>query len=61
MTNSYSDLLLEDNILLAVEFVGRGQDIPQEIKDILGPSLLEEIQNPETNTNGDQKCNRSRT
>lgn len=51
---TYSDLLPEEVILLAVEFVGRGLEVPQEIREYLGPGLMREIEHPETNQHDSQ-------
>lgn len=45
---AYADLSPEEMILHAAECVGRGLDIPSEIARLLGPALLQDIQNPET-------------
>lgn len=45
---AYTDIATEDLILLAVEFVGRGLEIPNGIAVALGPELVADIQNPET-------------
>jgi len=45
---AYSDLAIEEQILLSAEFVGRGLEVPQELKQALGPELLRDIENPET-------------
>lgn len=52
---AYSDMAVEEQILLAAEFVGRGLQVPGELQTILGPELSEDIQNPETN-HGIEKC-----
>jgi hypothetical protein len=44
---NYSDLTVSEQILLSVEFLGRGLDIPLDLKTCLGSELLEEISNPE--------------
>lgn len=46
---AYADMDPADLILLAVEFVGRGGTIPDEIAAALGPDLISDIQHPETN------------
>lgn len=52
---AYSDLSVEELILLSAEFVGRGLDIPREIREELPPDLLWEIENPETTHDRDQE------
>lgn len=37
---AYSDLAVEDQILLAAEFVGRGVMVPHEIREALSPPSL---------------------
>ena len=51
---SYSDMTIEELIVLSIEFIGRGQVIPKEIQDQLDPVLLRDIQNPE-NTHDTQE------
>lgn len=48
---TYSDLPIEDQILLSVGFVGRGLTVPNEIRANLGEDLIRDIEYPET-TNG---------
>lgn len=55
---AYSDLAIEDQILLAAGFVGRGLEVPEEIKTNLGPDLLWEIENPETPNDRNQERER---
>lgn len=43
----YSDLSVEELILLTAEFVGRGAVIPREIKLLLGDEIIWDIENPE--------------
>jgi hypothetical protein len=57
---AYSDLAVEDQILLAADFVGRGLSIPQEIRDTLGPDLTADIEHPETTNDRTQERVRSR-
>lgn len=52
---AYSDLDIEDQILLSAEFVGRGLSIPDEIKQSLGPELIRDIENPENSHDRDQE------
>ena len=52
---AYSELPLEDLILMAAEFVGRGHSIPQEIRATLGPDLMADIENPETTSDTPQE------
>lgn len=51
----YSDLAVEDQILLAAEFVGRGVPVPSEIRENLGSNLMRDIENPETLHDRDQE------
>jgi hypothetical protein len=43
----YCDLSVSEQILLSVEYLGRGLDIPLELQACLGPELVEEILHPE--------------
>lgn len=43
----YSDLDHDVLIIMAIEFVGRDTPIPEQIRQILGPDLIREIENPE--------------
>lgn len=52
----YSDLPLVEQILLAAECVGRGINIPREIRDQLGPEIIRDIENPETSHDRHQEC-----
>lgn len=52
---AYSELSEEELILLSAEFIGRGQKIPRQIKSILGPDLIEDIENPER-THEHEEC-----
>jgi hypothetical protein len=54
----YSDLAVEEQILLAAEFVGRGLPVPSEIKSNLGSDLIRDIENPETTNDRDQERER---
>jgi hypothetical protein len=44
----YADLSVSEQIVLSVEFLGRGLDIPLELQTLLGPELLGDILHPET-------------
>lgn len=43
----YHELPVEDQILLAIEFVGRGHPIPEQLRVSLGADLIREIENPD--------------
>lgn len=43
----YHALPVEDQILLAIEFVGRGHPIPEQLRLTLGVDLIREIENPD--------------
>jgi hypothetical protein len=43
----YADLSDADLVLLAVEFIGRGHEIPQEVCVRLGAELIADITFPE--------------
>lgn len=45
---TYAELSVEELIILSMEFIGRGLSIPDEIKAILEPDLIRDIENPET-------------
>ena len=50
---AYTEMAIEDQILLAIEFIGRGLEIPQEIRANLDPDLLLDIQHPEITSEPD--------
>lgn len=56
----YSDMTVEEMILHAVGFVGRGLKIPDGIKAELSQDLIWEIENPETTIHGYQEPERPR-
>ena len=51
----YSDMAVEDQILLAAEFVGRGLTVPHEIRTNLGDELMRDIENPENPQHDNQE------
>jgi len=52
---TFSDMAVTDLIILTAEFVGRGLSIPDEVRSILGPDLMHELENPEKTTNDNDK------
>lgn len=51
---AYADLTSEEQILLAAEFIGRGQDVPREIARGLGHEIMHDILAPESKHDGPQ-------
>lgn len=48
---TYSELTVEEQIMLAAGFVGQGLNIPASLMVLLGPELCRDITHPE-NTDG---------
>lgn len=44
---TYKELSIVELIELAVGFIGRDQEVPKEVSDLLGPELMQDLSFPE--------------